>query len=256
MLLSGPDAASEPQSPEIEVALRSEDVPEEISSAPEVATTNPEVAACDAPQSDASNIEPLTDSAPAEANPEVNTLSSEATVDLKDSTPSKEVVGLPEDASLQEPDESALMPLQHHAAWTAGIEGHETVTIHKANIIAPTISFAPPPHLLGVIKCPDTGVTRDKERQIQGGSGNVAPESGFILTGSIKLFGIDSLTADFYSHHGPPPAWVDPDEEPIYQMAVLKDDLRISSIVPEFSGAQFDFICLKDVSLVYQVGQP
>ncbi|KAJ7785143.1 hypothetical protein DFH07DRAFT_934976 [Mycena maculata] len=74
------------------------------------------------------------------------------------------------------------------------------------------------------------------------------PPTGFILTGTVDLFGMDSLRADFYSHHVPLLPIKDATAIPIYQMAVLREDLRISSLLPSFAGTTFDVIALKNAT--------
>lgn len=76
----------------------------------------------------------------------------------------------------------------------------------------------------------------------------VAPE-GFVLSGSINLFG-SSLVADYYEYHGPIPSDLPPD--PVYQLAILKVDLKLPDIVPELRGTAFDDIALTDVMVTYQ----
>ncbi|KDQ13587.1 hypothetical protein BOTBODRAFT_175576 [Botryobasidium botryosum FD-172 SS1] len=142
----------------------------------------------------------------------------------------------------------------HQAAWTAATEGHESTTVHGATVQSPTIASQLPLRLVQPRSQPDDVSVEPQPLPLPDTSSASPPPDGFILTGKIALFGLDSLTADFYSHHGPVSS-TEPIPEgtlPIYQMAVLEKDLRVSSILPQFVGKKFDVIDLKDVMFTYQ----
>ncbi|KDQ13580.1 hypothetical protein BOTBODRAFT_33588 [Botryobasidium botryosum FD-172 SS1] len=123
----------------------------------------------------------------------------------------------------------------HQAAWTAATEGHESTTVHGATL---------PPRLVQPRSQPDDVSVEPQPAPLPDTSSASPPPDGFILAGKIALFGPDSLTADFYSHHAHPGN--------IYQMAVLEKDLRVSSILPQFADTTFDIIDLKNVVFTYQ----
>ncbi|KAI9649435.1 hypothetical protein NHQ30_002011 [Ciborinia camelliae] len=135
----------------------------------------------------------------------------------------------------------------NHAAWTAGIHDHITETVvHGAVVIDPTVSFDLPPVISSAMRTPNAPPPS--------ATGKRAPPEGFLLSGSILLFGSDTLVADFYGYHGPRPDTYGYGNSriPVYQMAVLQDDLRLSSIIPAAKGKEFDAIALKDVTITYQ----
>ena len=80
---------------------------------------------------------------------------------------------------------------------------------------------------------------------------------GFVLSGSIALFGRDDLQVDFYSHHGPAPQGetLQPGDTLIYQRAELEHELHISELLPAFKNTTFDSIGLKNLTFTYQVCQ-
>jgi hypothetical protein len=83
------------------------------------------------------------------------------------------------------------------------------------------------------------------------------PPEKFIFTGQIILFEKEELVADFYSYLGPPPdGSADNDVLPIYHMAVLKHELRLSMLFPDLAGTPFDTITINEPSLIYQVRRP
>jgi len=136
----------------------------------------------------------------------------------------------------------------NHDAWKAGIYDHITEhVIHGAIVTDPTVSFELPSVIGSVERTPNAPPPTLL--------GKKAPPEGFLLNGSISLFGMDSLIADFYGYHGPLPEFLGFGESrvPIYQMATLQDDLRLSSIFPSAKGQEFDIIALKDVAITYQV---
>ena len=166
-----------------------------------------------------------------------------------------EAIAVPDQTAqdLQASDQiAASLASPSQQAWNAAIEDHDTVKVHTAIIDDPKISFQPPPHLQRQTLGQDP--PQQSSLPVQA-PGSLPPDTGFILTGSIKIFSIDGLTADFYSYHGPLPNWLDPDDdEPIYQMAVLRDGLKISSLLPSFAATKFDEIALSNVSFCFQVG--
>ncbi|KAJ8064931.1 hypothetical protein OCU04_007235 [Sclerotinia nivalis] len=133
------------------------------------------------------------------------------------------------------------------AAWTAGIRENVTETVvHGATVLDPTVSFDLPPIISNAMRTWDASPPNF--------NGKVAPPEGFVLNGSISLFGLDTLVADFYGYHGPPLESSDLSDSriPVYQMAALRDDLRLSSLFPAAKDKEFDVIALKDVAITYQ----
>ncbi|KAJ7748169.1 hypothetical protein DFH07DRAFT_775793 [Mycena maculata] len=84
-----------------------------------------------------------------------------------------------------------------------------------------------------------------------------SPPKDFVLSGKLdSLFGLATkLAADFYSYHGELPGGLTPPADasvPIYQLATLKDDLLMSTILPKLAGTEFDRMPLKNVVFTYQ----
>ena len=161
-----------------------------------------------------------------------------------------------EEDAQKSPPEVAVIELSsiHQSAWTAGNEGHDSTGVHGATIDSPRIAFQPPLRLLGAIRPRDTTKDALSETENTAHNGSHLPPKGLILSGTIVPFGLESLTAEFYSHHGPLPPWIDQkdDRSPVYQIAMMREDLRISSILPSFSGTNFDVIALQNVNFTYQ----
>jgi len=137
-------------------------------------------------------------------------------------------------------------------AWNT--HGAESATIHGATISSPSITRQLPDKIVQKLKSHASAGGPDSTPQLDFTAPHPPPD-GFILSGSIELFGIRGLKADFYSHHGPisAPANIPAGTIPIYQVAYLDKDLRISSILPDFAGTHFDILNFKEVSFTYQV---
>jgi hypothetical protein len=150
-------------------------------------------------------------------------------------------------------DSVSLLPASS-AAWYAAATKQAYVVIHNATIQNPSIATSLPSHLQHLHSSISNNLPLDL-------TASTPPAEGFILTGSIHLFGIDNLEADFYSYHGPlpphttlPPQTPSPEnKELIYQIATLKGDLSVSKLLPEFSNTPFDSISLRNLTLTYQV---
>ncbi|KZT39494.1 hypothetical protein SISSUDRAFT_1061095 [Sistotremastrum suecicum HHB10207 ss-3] len=146
---------------------------------------------------------------------------------------------------------TSVNPHPDHVAWNAVANGDDSTTVHGATISSPSITFQPPDRILS--KLP-TQPTDDERSKVPDATSEHPPPEGFILNGTIELFGISGLKADFYSHHGPVSAAVDLTDGtiPIYQAALLDEDLRLSTIFPEFSGTDFNVFNFKETTFTYQ----
>ncbi|KAJ7055058.1 hypothetical protein C8F01DRAFT_1373976 [Mycena amicta] len=139
----------------------------------------------------------------------------------------------------------------HQAAWDAASGPATSATIHGAVVSSPTVSLVPPS--FGGLTTVDTPAPATTA----GTSSGTTPPKDFLLSGKIdNLFGVaDSLSADFYSYHGElPEGLVLPAgaTAPIYQLATLKDDLSLSTILPMLAGTEFDHMPFKNVVFTYQ----
>jgi hypothetical protein len=141
--------------------------------------------------------------------------------------------------------ESTPSGVLHEEAWTSAVKTHVLETVlHGATVTDPTVAIELPALLADIIKpcAPQT----------------IHPKSvpdGFVVSGSIEPFGNEKLTADFWSYHGPRPPWLtlsDP-RTPVYQMATMRNDLRLSSIFSSLEEEELDLIALKEVAITYQV---
>lgn len=149
----------------------------------------------------------------------------------------------------------------HCETWKAAQKNQDSLTIHGTTIQNPAITFQLPSIIRNAI--PEHAFSIDSLEnsralaELPDATTELPPAEGFILTGSVDLFGNDAWKAEFYNHHGPLPTWLDKvtDEHSIYQMAVLKTDLHISSLMPAFKGTPLDGIELKNISFTYQVRQ-
>ncbi|KAH9934541.1 uncharacterized protein BXZ73DRAFT_100731 [Epithele typhae] len=77
------------------------------------------------------------------------------------------------------------------------------------------------------------------------------PPNGFTLEGDIALFGISDLTAKFYSWHGPVPH----DSKvanPLYEMAIVPGDFKLSSVLDVLKGTPFDALTFRDATFMRQ----
>ncbi|KZS92230.1 hypothetical protein SISNIDRAFT_455988 [Sistotremastrum niveocremeum HHB9708] len=150
-----------------------------------------------------------------------------------------------------DPSQDAANPHPDHVAWNAVANGDDTATVHGATISAPSITFQPPDRVLGKLQ---NQPTDDEKAQVPDVNSEHPPPEGFILNGTIELFGISGFKADFYSHHGPISADVDVADGmiPIYQTALLDEDLKISTILPAFAGTKFDIFDFKETTFTFQ----
>lgn len=81
------------------------------------------------------------------------------------------------------------------------------------------------------------------------------PPEGFTVKGDIDVFGAPGLTAEFSNWNGPVPEGVDivdEDSKAIYDRAVVRDDLKLSSIMPVLQGTFFDKIVFRHVVITHQ----
>ena len=80
------------------------------------------------------------------------------------------------------------------------------------------------------------------------------PPSGFTLEGTIELFGIKALTAQFSSWTGTIPSGVTPPKsgKAIYDKAVIAGKFSLSTVLPVLIGTPFDDIVLQNVTFMNQ----
>lgn len=137
----------------------------------------------------------------------------------------------------------------HHDAWFAAKES-DSADIHGAVVQELCVALTPP---LDFLK--DTFMSVDSKADLDLSTSATPPPDGFVLTGTIDIFGLDGLRTDFYSHHAPPPAYLNLPEHvpPIHQLAIVRGPLHASKLFPEFAGTPVDVIKLDDVKVTYQV---
>ncbi|KDQ14968.1 hypothetical protein BOTBODRAFT_174474 [Botryobasidium botryosum FD-172 SS1] len=113
--------------------------------------------------------------------------------------------------------------------------------------------FAPDPH---PFVPPPSNYPSTEPGPLPGGTFKRPPPNGFVLTDKIALFGLDDLLVDLYSHSNPPlPVGFPQGKVPIYQVAMLEKDTRVSSILPQSTGTKFEAVDLRDVTFTYQSAQ-
>ncbi|KAG9085709.1 hypothetical protein FRC06_003488 [Ceratobasidium sp. 370] len=85
-----------------------------------------------------------------------------------------------------------------------------------------------------------------------GDPGISPPATGFMLEGTIKLFGLDSHEVTLQSWHGPPPPDVEIGADvPVYQRVQLQS-IRPAELVPLLKGAFFSEFEFESVTITYQ----
>ncbi|KAH9934494.1 uncharacterized protein BXZ73DRAFT_100684 [Epithele typhae] len=82
-------------------------------------------------------------------------------------------------------------------------------------------------------------------------TGAEPPPNGFTLEGEIDLFGIPTLTAKFYTWHGPVPR-DSKVENPLYEMAIVPGDFKLSSVLDVLKGTPFDALTFRDATFMRQ----
>nr|GAT46476.1 predicted protein [Mycena chlorophos] len=142
----------------------------------------------------------------------------------------------------------------HQAAWEAASGPATSAVVHAAVVTSPSVCTEPPTFTsLAAPSAPSAAPTTPEATA----SSTTAPKN-FLLSGKIaNLFGVvgSKLEADFYSYHGDLPAGLSLPSgvtAPIYQLATLKDDLKLSTILPKLVGTAFDHMPLKNVVFTYQ----
>ncbi|KAF7302406.1 FAD-binding PCMH-type domain-containing protein [Mycena chlorophos] len=142
----------------------------------------------------------------------------------------------------------------HQAAWEAASRSATSAVVHAAVVTSPSICTEPP--TFTSLAAPSTPSAEPTTPEVAVSS-TTAPKN-FLLSGKIaNLFGVigSKLEADFYSYHGELPAGLSLPSgvtTPIYQLATLKDDLKLSTILPKLVGTAFDHMPLKNVVFTYQ----
>ncbi|KAI0258477.1 hypothetical protein BC834DRAFT_847332 [Gloeopeniophorella convolvens] len=133
----------------------------------------------------------------------------------------------------------------HHDAWTAA-RTKDSANILGAVVQELRVASAPPPHLVG-----SSLITAEslKDSVLHGSSSAPPPPDGFVLTGTIDIFGLEGLRTDFYSHHAPPPSHINLPRSivPIHQLAIVRGPVHASKFFPEFADTEFDIVKLEDV---------
>ncbi|KAG5651476.1 hypothetical protein H0H81_008507 [Sphagnurus paluster] len=134
----------------------------------------------------------------------------------------------------------------HHEAWVCA-QTLDSANIHGAVVQELSVATTPPPHLIKASVIP-------KEDTSTLASLSAPPPDGFVLTGTIDLFGFEELRTDFYSHHAPPPSELKLPKHvpPVHQLAVVRGAIHASKFFPEFAGTEFDIIKLQNVHVTYQ----
>ncbi|KAJ7706629.1 hypothetical protein B0H16DRAFT_1901589 [Mycena metata] len=147
----------------------------------------------------------------------------------------------------------------HQAAWDTATSGASTATVHGTKISSPSQSISPPSFgtSLAPTSTPPPPAPSPTSTGTPDTSNGSSPPKDFLLSGKLdSLFGLATkLAADFYSYHGELPAGVTLPADasaPIYQLATLKDDLLMSTILPKLAGTEFDHMPLKNVVFTYQ----
>ncbi|QRV90278.1 hypothetical protein RhiJN_18296 [Ceratobasidium sp. AG-Ba] len=78
------------------------------------------------------------------------------------------------------------------------------------------------------------------------------PSTGFMLEGTIKLFGLDTHKIELQSWHGPPPPDIDVGTDvPIYQRVQISN-LRPADIIPLVEGSSLSVLEFQNVTVTYQ----
>jgi hypothetical protein len=141
----------------------------------------------------------------------------------------------------------------HMAAWNAATTVQPSTNVNGAIIGNPKVSLEPPPRFASPVKQQTLGNTAAVPQAPL--MGEHPPPEGFVLTGTIDLFGMPALKADFYSYHGaiPPDLILPAGQSPIYQLATLDEDVRMSTFLPRLANTTFDTIALKNPTFTYQV---
>ena len=123
----------------------------------------------------------------------------------------------------------------HQRAWQAASKGKKEVELGDLMISNPQVD-----------KPPDA--THDDTPDE---SSATPPASGFVLTGSINLFGT-GIIVQLKSWHGPPPPHVVIGKDlPVYQHAEL-DSILASDFIPLFAGTSMDDFEFDNVTFTFQ----
>ncbi|KAJ5762767.1 hypothetical protein N7533_001448 [Penicillium manginii] len=131
-----------------------------------------------------------------------------------------------------------------NAALTAALHGHSTASLSGTTIRDPVLVHHP--HLQE--DCVDG---RDSRYDTHSGIPN--PHPGFIIQGTIALFGIPRLVATLRMWQGPLPASrIDGRPIPRVEQAKLDQPLHLSMIEPAFTGSPLDRVSFKEVVVFYQ----
>ena len=139
-----------------------------------------------------------------------------------------------------------------HSVSSSNDDNVTSAQSHRSPLDMPTISsFELPRYLQTIVG----NVSNSTSESSLDRSGVRPPKEGFKFRNSIALFGSEDLKVNLYDYKGPLPQWVEALEEknPVYQIAMLPNELRLSSIFSSLKGSEFDIIALQDVALTYQV---
>ncbi|KAG9094206.1 hypothetical protein FRC06_011055 [Ceratobasidium sp. 370] len=80
----------------------------------------------------------------------------------------------------------------------------------------------------------------------------VPPATGFMLEGTIKLFGLDSYKVNLWSWHGPPPADVQVGADPPVYQHVQVRGVGLAELIPLLAGTPLSQVEVPSVSITYQ----
>jgi hypothetical protein len=137
------------------------------------------------------------------------------------------------------------------SAFQAAVNSASTTTLSGTVISNPGVALEAPQRFSG-----NDGLNIIPSTPTPTTTAQVPPE-GFILTGTINLFGLGSLInpPNFYSYHGTlaPDLIIPNGESPTYQIVALDHDIRMSLLIPSLKGTAFDQIALKNPTFTYQV---
>ncbi|KAI0761189.1 hypothetical protein BD413DRAFT_617238 [Trametes elegans] len=118
-----------------------------------------------------------------------------------------------------------------HAAWKSLVKNATHVTIGDVHLTDPHLA--------------DDGNDIGKPKA-------APPATGFMLEGTIKLFGLDAYEVALQSWHGPPPPSVDIGSDVAVYQRVQLSSVLIRDLIPLLEGTQFDTFEFRNVTITYQ----
>lgn len=131
----------------------------------------------------------------------------------------------------------------HQKAWTAASKQADQLQLGKTKVTSPRIEVSPMANSVQGSPRPNDAA------QIQS---ITPPATGFVLGGTIDLFGLTSHPAKLTSWHGPPPPGVVVNSEtPVYQHVEI-DSIFASDFIPLLGGTPFKQFEFQKVTFTYQ----